>query len=129
MYGSDVKESPCNAEDPGSIPGSERNPRGGHGNPLQYSCLENPMDRGAWWGTIHGVPKSWTWLVTNTFIFIIDLQYCVNFCSIAKLVSYTYVLFHIIFYYGLSQDIEYSSLYYTGRPCCLSILYIIVCIC
>ena len=46
----------------GSIPGSGSSPGGGHGNPLQYSCLENPMDRGAWWATVHGVEKSWTWL-------------------------------------------------------------------
>ena len=41
----------------GSIPESGRSPGGGHGNPLQYSCLENPMDGGAWWATVHGVPK------------------------------------------------------------------------
>ena len=41
-----------------SIPGSRRSPGGGHGNPLQYSCLENPMDRGAWWATVHGVAES-----------------------------------------------------------------------
>ena len=46
--------------DMGSIPGSERSPGGGHGNPLQYSCLENSMDRGAWWATVHRVPKSQT---------------------------------------------------------------------
>ena len=48
--------------DMGSIPGSGRSPRGGHGNPLQYSCLENPMDRGAWWVTVHRVTKIWAWL-------------------------------------------------------------------
>ena len=42
------------------IPGSERSFGVGNGNPLQYSCLENAMDRGAWWATVHGVPKSWT---------------------------------------------------------------------
>ena len=47
--GSDSKESACNAGDPGSIPGSGRYPGEGNGNPLQYSCLENPMNRGAWW--------------------------------------------------------------------------------
>ena len=45
----------------GSIPGLGRSLEGGHGNPLQYSCLENPMDRGAWWATVHGVAKSRTW--------------------------------------------------------------------
>ena len=48
-----------NAGDTCSIPGSGRCPGGGHGNPLQYSCLENPMDRGAWWATVHGVSESW----------------------------------------------------------------------
>ena len=44
--------------DAGSIPGLGRSPGGGHGNPLQYSCLENPMDRGAWWATVHGVTNA-----------------------------------------------------------------------
>ena len=44
----------------GLIPGSGRSPGEGNGNPLQYSCLENPMDRGAWWAAVHGVAKSWT---------------------------------------------------------------------
>ena len=64
-----VKNSPVNAEDIrdlGSIPGSGRSPKGGHGNSLQYSCLENPMDRGAWWApmepTVHWVAKSQTQL-------------------------------------------------------------------
>ena len=51
------KESDCNAGDVGSIPGSGRFPGEGNGNPFQYSCLENPMDRGAWWATIHEVTK------------------------------------------------------------------------
>ena len=58
-----VKNLPANAEDitdTGSIPGLGRSPGGGHGNPLQYSCLENPMDRGAWWATVHRVAKSQT---------------------------------------------------------------------
>ena len=58
--GSDGKESACNTGDPGSIPGSGRSLGEGNGNPLQYSCLENSMDRGAWWATLHGVAKSWT---------------------------------------------------------------------
>ena len=44
----------------GSIPGLERSPGGGHGNPLQYSCLKNPMDRRAWWATVYGDAQSWT---------------------------------------------------------------------
>ena len=58
--GAMVKNPPANAgdmRDTGSIPGSERSPRGGNGNPLQDSCLDNPMDRGTWWATVHGVTK------------------------------------------------------------------------
>ena len=60
--GSDGKASACNAGDPGLIPGSGRSPGEGNGNPLQYSCLENSMDGGAWWATVHGVAKSRTQL-------------------------------------------------------------------
>ena len=58
--GSDSKESACNAGDLGSIPGLGRSPGGGNGNPLQYSCLENPIDREAWQATVHGVTQSQT---------------------------------------------------------------------
>ena len=58
--GSDRKESACNAGDPDSIPGSKKFPGEGNGNPLQYSCLENSMDRRAWRATAHGVAKSQT---------------------------------------------------------------------
>ena len=62
--GSDNKASACNEGDVVSIPGLGRSPGGGHGNPLQYSCLEKPMDRGAWQATVHGVAKSYTTEVT-----------------------------------------------------------------
>jgi len=58
-----VKNQPANAgdiRDVDSIPGLGRSPGGGHDNPFQYSCLENPMDRGAWWATVHRVTESWT---------------------------------------------------------------------
>ena len=61
------KESSCNAGDLGSTPGSRRSPGEGNGNPLHYSCLENPMDGRAWQATVHGVAKSWTQL--SNFIF------------------------------------------------------------
>ena len=67
--GSEDKASACNAGDLGSIPGSGRSPREGNGNPLQYSCLENPMDGGAWWATVHRVAKSPTGLSNFTFTF------------------------------------------------------------
>ena len=57
-----VKNLPCHVGHLGLIPGSGRSPGEGNGNSLQYSCLENPMDRGAWWATVHGVTKSWTQL-------------------------------------------------------------------
>ena len=56
--GSNGKEATCNAGDLYSIPGLGRSPGGRHGNPLQYSCLENPMDRGAQWATVHGITES-----------------------------------------------------------------------
>ena len=59
------EESACGAGHPGSIPGLERTPGEGNGNPLQYSCLENPMDRGAWQATVHGVTRVGHDLVTK----------------------------------------------------------------
>ena len=72
MIALEVKNLPANARDVrnmGSIPGSGRSPGGEHGNPLQYSCLENPMNREAWWATDHGISKSWTGLSDLTFTF------------------------------------------------------------
>ena len=74
--GSEVKNLPANAGDMGSIPESERSPGVGNGNSLQYSCLENQMDRGAWWATVHRVAKSQTRLSDFTFtleIFVLIL--------------------------------------------------------
>ena len=70
--GSVVKNLPANAEDLGSIPGLGRSPGGGYGNPLQYSCLENSMDRGAWQATVHGGAKRQTQL---TICYIIRLMW------------------------------------------------------
>ena len=79
------KESDCNARDPGSIPGSGRLPGEGNGNPLQYSCLGNPMDRGAWRAMVHGGHKSWTrfsdynqptkmGVINNTFQAVVTIE-------------------------------------------------------
>ena len=71
LGGAVVKNPPANAgdaRDMGLISGSGRSPEGGNGNPIQYTCLENPMDGGAWWGTVHGVTKSQTWLSTSPLI-------------------------------------------------------------
>ena len=68
-----VKNPPANAGDTGSIPGSGRSPGEGHGNLFQCSCLENPMDRGAWQAIVHGVTKSQTQLNNNaTFTFMVS---------------------------------------------------------
>ena len=64
--GSAVKNLPANTGDWGSIPGSGRYPGEGNGNSLQYSCLGNPLDRGAWWATVHGATESnTTWQLNN----------------------------------------------------------------
>ena len=63
--GLDVKESACRAGGPGPIPGSGRSSGEGNGYPLQYSCLGNPINRGAWWAIIHGVSKCWTEQLTH----------------------------------------------------------------
>ena len=69
LVGSDGKASAYNVVDRGSIPGLGRSPGEGNGNPLQCSCLENPMDGGAWWTTVHGVTKSRTRVRVFTFTF------------------------------------------------------------
>ena len=78
----DGKASVYNAGDPGSIPGLGRSPGEGNGNPLQYSCLENPMDRGAWWATVHGVAKSRTRLsdFSSSLLVETDNTLCVCVC-------------------------------------------------
>ena len=76
-----VKASACNVGDLGLIPGSGRSPGEGNGNLLQYSCLENPVDGGAWWAAVHGVTKSRTRLSDFTFYSIwngtISLKICI----------------------------------------------------
>ena len=74
--GSDGKMSVYNAGDSGSIPGSGRSPGEGHSNPLQHSCLENPMGRGAWRATVHGVTKSRTGLRDYHFHILLDKHLC-----------------------------------------------------
>ena len=80
--GSEVKASDSNTGDLGSIPGLGRSPGEGNGTPLQYSCLENPMDRGAWWAAVHGVAKSRTRLSDFT-----SSNFCCHgffFCKFAR---------------------------------------------
>ena len=80
--GSDGKASAYNEGDLGSIPGSGRSPGEGNGNPFKYSCLENPMDIGAWLATVHGVAKSWTRLSDFTvYQFSSVTQSCLTLCN------------------------------------------------
>ena len=79
-----VKNTPASARDAGSIPGLGRFPGGGLGNPFQYSCLENPTDRGTWQATVHGVAKSQTRVrqteqLSTGYFFFFTLQYCIGF--------------------------------------------------
>ena len=84
--GSDGKASACNARDLGSIPGSARSPGEGNGNPIQHSCLENPMDGGAWKAAVHGVAKSRTRLSDFTFTFMVySLCAYVQFSTVSLL--------------------------------------------
>ena len=76
--GSEGKESTCNVGDLGSIPGLGRFPGGGYGSPLQYACLENPMDKGAWGATVHGVAKSQTGLSDEAQHSTFDRQYMIH---------------------------------------------------
>ena len=101
-------------------------PGGGYGNPLQYSYLENPMDRVAWQAIVQRVAQSQTWLKLLSRHTRIDyLQYCVSFKYTAKWFRF----FKITFHYRLLQDIEYKTFCYTVNPSCLPIVCIIVCIC
>ena len=81
--GSAGKEYACNAGDPGLIPGSGRSPGGGHGNPFQYFCLENSIDRRVWQAKVHGITKSQTWLTHTQLKKLTKL-----FKNLAKLVHY-----------------------------------------
>ena len=90
---SDGKAPVCNAGDPDSIPGLGRSPGEGNGSPPQCSCLENPMDRGAWWAIVRGVAKSWTGLSDSTFFS------SKNSCSVS---SSSPLLYQFIFNWVLS---------------------------
>ena len=102
------KESPCQCRrhrDVCSIPGSLRSPIIGNGNPLQYSCLENSMDRGVWWATLLGVAKSRTWLSTH-YIFSISISNAILLC---------YHWNHLIFFLFMEGSGIYIK-WYEGFP-------------
>ena len=91
-----VKNPPTNAGDVGSIPGSGRSPGGGHGHPLQYSCLGNPMDRGAWRATVHGVSRrQHNWSTKQAHTKLITHRPTVNACRIVVVLVSCAQLFSI----------------------------------
>ena len=124
-----VKNPPANAgdiRDMSSISELGRSPGGGHGNPLQYSCLENPMDRGAWWATIHRVAKSWIGmrqLSTHIYLCICLSVYIYFFLESFPLQVSVILYIYIYFHYILFRNIEYISMCSTVGPWWLSILY------
>ena len=81
--GSDDKESDCSAGDPGSVPGWGRSLREGNGHPLQYSCLENPMDRGDSQAAVHGISRIMKWLPVMSLVNIHNLTYLPFFLVIS----------------------------------------------
>ena len=123
--------------DLGSIPVLGRFSGAGNGNPLQYSCLENPMDRGAWWATVHGLAKSWTqlkWLSTSTlntpfcsflffftllfFLWIILYQYIKNLFILYLLYSILFKKFFFFFFAWLYSlwDLSLPTSDWTNDP-------------
>ena len=102
--GSDGRESACNVGDPGLIPGSGRSPGEGNGSPFPYSCLENSMDRGAWWATVQGAAKSGTWL--SDYIFFFSLLYGPTLTSVQD-----YWKNHSLDYMHVCQQSDVSAFY------------------
>ena len=93
-----------------------RSPWGGHGNPLQYSCLENPMNKGAWRASVHTVVKNWTWM---KWLHTLSIQYCVKFTQLQLLIlnshfNFFFYLFYHTFYQMLSGI--YFSLFFFYIP-------------
>ena len=104
--GSEVTASAWTAGDPGSIPESERSPGEGNGNPLQYSCLENPVEGGAWWATVHGISKSQTRLNDFTFTY-----------SVNKYIKKVMLMLDIIFLVKKYNLFINSSIMYSAILC------------
>ena len=103
------KNPSANAGDTGWIPGWGRSPGGGNGNPLQYSCLENHMDRGAWRGTVHGVAKSQIWLSDWA---------CTHACLFYRLCCSTHQFRrHLYIYWALTMYQHYSACWEANSKC------------
>ena len=120
-----VKHPPASAgsiRDTHSIPGSGRSPGGDHGNPLQCSCLENPMDKGAWWTTIQSIPKSWTqWkrfnMQTHTMKFIYSNLYLYMIIFSCNLLSQMHFN-NFVFLYPICSSPIFTVLTSYFTSCC-----------
>ena len=102
------KESACQCRSlrkPGLIPGSRRSSGGGNDSSLQYFCLENPMDRGVWWATVHGITKSWTWLSTHALQHLKEER-----TQILKIVMHYICMFHAKLSFS-EQHLKTSSIF------------------
>ena len=122
-HGGLSKEFTYNSGDPGLVPGSERSPGGGHGTPLQSSCLENPMDGGAWQAAVHGVIQSQTWLkwLRNSiyfykyiifYIFIVTYIYIQTLVYVHVRYAYNYIFGFICMYISLcSYILNFQNMY------------------
>ena len=111
--GSDGKESACNAGDWGSIPGLGRTPSEGNGYPLQYSCLENSMDRGCWWATVDGLQR-----VGHNWHFVIHCPFSLEYLILATpSPSFTHELCFALQVLALSPDLH-PTVPVTALPAC-----------
>ena len=107
--GSVVKNLPTNAGDWGSIPGSERSPGEGNGNPIQYSCLENSMDRGAWWAIVHGVTKSQRELSRHACKYYYGTMECVDHEALC--IQCKGIIFILKFYFSIFKGLKWPLFY------------------
>ena len=123
--GSDGKESACSVRNLCLISGSERSPRERDGNPPQYSCLENSMDREAWWATVHGVTKSQTQLsdwLTRHFIVSLQCWYLQGYSKVSQLHKHTHTHTHTFFFRFFSTMGYYKILNVT--PWAILVIYL-----
>ena len=115
--GSDCKESACNTGNLSLIPGSGRSPGEGNDNPFQHSCLENPIDRGTWLSTVHGVAKSWTRLSDFTFTF--KLLYYFYHLSFSETIYFTHSILYLLNQFHKINTRSVPSILYSQHYNCV----------
>ena len=113
-----VKKLPANAEDSwdaGSIPGLGRSPRVGNGNPLQYSCLENSMDRRAWWATVHRITKRQTWLSTHALLIPVQFNSLIPKTSVFSVAISCFTVSNLPWFMDLTFQVSMQYCSYSIR--------------